>query len=82
MSHVKCYVKKAPSKDYISRLFLEAFLHREESKLPDRVLTSISEQLDIEQPASEQVRFLIISLNKYSFNKYHLLAVERNGQSN
>ena len=47
--------KKAPSKEYVGRLLLEAFMHRDNSKVSANVLSTISETLDIDQNAAEQV---------------------------
>lgn len=55
---------KAPSKDYISRLLLESFRNRDNTKISEAVLRSISEQLDIEHDISEKLLRQLVSLIK------------------
>ncbi len=59
---------KAPNKEYVNRLFLEAFMHRDEVHLSEMVLQSISEQLDIELNASEQVSYIIHRQSEFLSN--------------
>jgi hypothetical protein len=46
---------KAPSKDFLGQVFVDAFNHRENPALPQDLLKHVSESLEIEQATSDQV---------------------------
>jgi hypothetical protein len=49
------YFLKAPSKDFINRVILDAFAYRKNTAIPENVKIYISESMDIDKNTSEQV---------------------------
>ena len=59
------HLLKAPSKDFINRLFLEAFNQRENPKISETILKPFMEGLEIDLNTSEQVKIIF----KFKFAK-------------